>query len=234
LKRGFVHRVYEDPQKSKYQYTVFVPADYSGERPYPLIVFLHGFGKRGTEGRDYLIDGLAPALRMRLDTFGFLAVFPQGHSGSWPVGGDDERAVLGIISEVETTYNVDPKRISLTGISSGGQAVWDMAAAHPDRWAAIVPVSTSGCDPSQAPRFAKLPCWCFHNAYDVHSPPTIPRGMIAALRNAGGAPRYTEFYEMISDAMIVGPGPRHFDHDAWDKAYDLPDLYEWLIVQRRP
>ncbi len=61
--RGFVHRVYDRPNGTKYNYTVFVPADYSGDRLYPAILFLHGFGERGTAGEKYLSVTFPPALR---------------------------------------------------------------------------------------------------------------------------------------------------------------------------
>ena len=48
-------------------------------------------------------------------------------------------------------YKIDPKRIYLTGLSMGGAGTWSLAAAHPERWAAIVPICFGG-DPSTAAR----------------------------------------------------------------------------------
>jgi predicted peptidase len=120
------------------------------------------------------------------------------------------------------------KEIALTEqspcLSSGGAGVWSLAAHNPNRWAAIVPVSSSGCAPASAPRIKEIPCWCFHNVNDVGSPPDDPRAMIAALRRAGGTPRYTEsFYPATTAAER---------HNAWDAAYGNPELYDWLLTRQ--
>ena len=44
--------------------------------------------------------------------------------------------------------------------------------------------------------------------------------MIAAIRAAGGDPKYTEY-----------PG---VGHNAWDPAYADAAFYDWLFAQRRP
>ena len=46
------------------------------------------------------------------------------------------------------------------------------------------------------------------------------RTMIAALRQAGGKPEYTE--------LAKG------GHGVWNPAFEDPKLYEWLFAQRRP
>lgn len=227
--RGFLQRTHRGPDGTVYNYTVFVPYDYRGDRPYPLILFLHGSGERGRKGQKYLNVTFPPAIRKQEDTFGFIVVIPQGHSGHWDPEGVDAQAALEILARVEEEYKVDPQRVSLVGVSSGGEGVWALAAAHPDLWTAIVPVASASADPNQAPRIAHLPCWCFHNARDVNHPPAISRVMVAALRAAGGSPRYTEFLRLTSD----DPKARLPRHNAWDKAYSMPELYDWLIAQSR-
>jgi predicted peptidase len=154
-------------------YTLFVTYAYTGDRPYPLILLLHGFGDAGMEGDQYLKVGLPPAIQARKESFRFIAVIPQGHSGQWSPGSWDAKRALAILDRVEKEYRVDRVRVYLTGLSSGGSAVWEWAARNPDRWAAIVPISSAGCDPELIPRFRHIPCWCFHN--DISSPPGAPR-----------------------------------------------------------
>ncbi|SIO64678.1 Putative esterase [Singulisphaera sp. GP187] len=220
---GFVHRVHRGKDGSVTNYTIFVPHDYTGEISYPLILLLHGYGDRGTAGDQYLKVGLAPAIARRENDFDFIAIFPQGHAGAWPPDGDDTQHTMEILAQVEAEYRVDPRRIYLTGISSGGAGVWPIAARSPDRWAAIVPVASAECDPAIATAIKSIPCWCFHNYFDVSKPPGIPRQMIEALRREGGKPRYTEFYVLTGDR-----------HNAWDSAYNTIELYDWLAGQRKP
>ena len=52
--------------------------------------------------------------------------------------------------------------------------------------------------------------------------------MIAALRESGGSPRYTEYFALTTDVeRSSGLG----SHDAWSKAYMLDELYAWLFRQ---
>ena len=80
-----------------------------------------------------------------------------------------------VLEAVQREYQIDPKRIYLTDLSSGGTGVWEMAARFPDRWAAIVPDSSLG-DPGLAPSIKDIPCWCFHDSHDAESLVASPRG----------------------------------------------------------
>jgi predicted esterase len=218
-KNGLLYRTFLDSRSTQSHYAMFVPPEYRGDRPYPLILFLHGYGDRGRIGRLYTAVGLPSAIEYQKDGFGFFVLCPQGHSGLWESSGVDVRRAFELLSAVQKEYRIDPKRIYLSGLSSGGSAVWDLAAHSPDQWAAIVPVA-SGSDPNQAPLIKHIPCWCFHNSHDPSISVYFPRRMIGALRALGGTPKYTEFF-----------GP---DHDAWDRAYNMPDLYDWLLQQKLP
>jgi predicted esterase len=225
-KRGFLHLVYKDARGRESKYVIFIPHNYRGDRAYPLILSLHGVGKAGTDGVWQLVDGLAPYIRHRQESFGFIAVFPQGPHGTWLPDADETKLVMNILAEVEKQYKVDPRRIFLTGISSGGTGTWTLAAKYPGRWAGIVPVSSGYSDVESADRFKDIPCWCFHNINDVTTSVAIPRKMIAAATRRGGRPRYTEFVALARVGLD--------NHNAWDKAYAMPLLYDWLQRQRLP
>jgi predicted esterase len=229
-KSVFQIRVYEDSHGQRSRYALFVPKSYRGESSHPLILFLHGVGDAGTDGRQFLNVGLPRIVEQGLDP-GFIVVCPQGRTGHWTAGAEEGQRALEILAAVERELNVDPRRIILTGVSSGGSGTWDLAARYPERWAAIVPVS-SACDESQAHLIRRIPCWCFHNCNDEEghyhrytgggSPVESPRRMIQALLAAGGTPRYTEL-------LHVGD-----THNAWDYAYTLAELWDWMSRQRRP
>jgi len=210
--RGLLYRSFVDSRGVAMNYVLSVPRGYRGDRPYPLILFLHGYGDRGTVGRQFAGVGLPFTLRYR--EVDFLVLCPQGRSGTWEPGGDDARGAMELLAAVEQGWRVDPERISLTGLSSGGTGVWDLAAEYPGRWAAIVPVASGPRSPDRAPLIKHIPCWCFHNYYDGGSPAEDVRVMIEALRAAGGRPKYTEFLDV--------------NHGAWDRAYNLPELFDWL------
>jgi len=162
--------------------------------------------------------GLAFILEYR--PIDFLVLCPQGHSGIWDPDGDDARRAVELLAAVRAEYRVDPQRIYLTGVSSGGSGVWEFAARWPERWAAIVPIASARVQLGRAAAIKQIPCWCFHNRYDGGSQAENVRKMIDALRAVGGRPRYTEFFDV--------------NHNAWDRTYNLPQLYDWLSRQRLP
>jgi poly(3-hydroxybutyrate) depolymerase len=129
------------------------------------------------------------------------------------------RLALAALEGLRKEFNLDPKRLYLTGLSMGGYGTWDVLARHPTLFAAAVPVC-GGADESTAPAIKDLPIWCFHGGADKTVPPERSRNMIAALKAAGGNPKYTE-YEGVG-------------HNSWDKAYAEPDLPKWLFAQHRP
>ena len=86
-----------------------------------------------------------------------IVVFPQARE-TWAAGSPDSNAALAALDDVMTAYATDPKRVVLTGLSMGGRGSWELAAAHPERFAAVVPICGPG-RPEQAARLKGLPVW---------------------------------------------------------------------------
>eukprot|EP01047_Picozoa_sp_COSAG01_P107224 COSAG01_NODE_36257_length_520_cov_0.807601_2_plen_88_part_01 len=72
--------------------------------------------------------------------FPFILVSPQCKRNRWwePI------SLSALIDAIEEKYNVDPKRIYLTGLSMGGFGTWDLASYSPERFAAIAPICGGG------------------------------------------------------------------------------------------
>jgi predicted peptidase len=85
-------------------------------------------------------------------------------------------------------------------------------------FAAAAPVCSGG-DASLAKAIKDVPVWVFHGDADGVVKVRRSRDMIAALKAAGGAPKYTEY-----------PG---VGHDSWTATYRDPELYRWLFAQKR-
>ena len=219
-KTGFIDKVYKDGDGKEHKYVVFIPTDYKDDKDYPCILFLHGAGEKGTDGEKQAKVGFGKAIRDRIKDkkdCAFIAILPQAEKG-WQANGADAKNALAILDAVGKDYKVDKKRVYLTGLSMGGFGTWSLAASHPDRWAAMVPVCGGG-DPKTADRIKDIPCWCFHGDADDAVPVDRSRTMMQALWAAGGHPNYTEY-----------PG---VGHNSWDKAYATADLYEWLLKHQR-
>lgn len=198
-------------------YWVYVPPEYDGETPYPLVMFLHGAGERGNL-ESVKKHGL-PRLFAEGEDLPFIMVAPSCPTVQWWLGLIPE--LNGLLDEVLANYNIDPNCVYLTGLSMGGNGAWHWAMHNPERFAALIPVCGFGVDilypPGGMEKLATLPIWAFHGAEDDVVDVSETREIVAALTALGANVRYTEY-----------PGVYH---NSWNKAYATPELYEWMLAQ---
>ena len=233
---GFLDRVITAAGRA-YRYQVYVPAAYTASEAWPVILFLHGAGERGSDGLLQTSVGLGPAIRRDRARYPAIVVFPQAPADSQWVGVPAQTA-LAALRQTLAEYRTDPDRIYVTGLSMGGHGVWYVAYRNPDLFAAAVPVcgwvsgaldrgfdavvaADSGAAlPALARRLRRLPIWIFHGEVDAVVPVAASREPAAALRAVGSEVRYTE---------LLG-----LNHNSWDAAYASPEFVGWLFAQRRP
>jgi predicted peptidase len=123
-----------------------------------------------------------------------------------------------LLDALEKELSIDPDRRYVTGLSMGGFGAFDLIVRRPDAFAAAV-VICGGADDSRAAQMAHIPFRIFHGSEDPVVPVARSRSIVEALKTAGGNPSYTEY---------AGVG-----HNSWTRAYDEPELVEWLFGQRR-
>jgi hypothetical protein len=198
-----------------YRYLVDLPRGYatdSGKR-WPLILFLHHADAGGSDlnlVRECALAGLIQGGK-QVPAVVVSPQCPEGQSWSTPV-------LAHLLDEVEARYRIDPDRVYLTGVSAGGDETWDLALVHPDRFAAIVPMSGES-DPGDAAQLRGVPVWGFQGGKDRVVPPGQMVAMVDAVRRSGGHAHLT-FYP---DA----------GHDCWNQAYATDALWTWLFAQKR-
>jgi predicted esterase len=221
---GFTFPVHKLANGAEAKYALYLPPSYAKDssRVYPLVVFLHGFGERGIDGVKPLKHGFSQVLlnhlpQLKQPELDCLAVFPQSLSGHWLPLQEDILVAAGVTDDVLRSYRVDPDRVYLTGISSGGTGVWEVATAHPEVWAALVPISSTP-RLEQAPVLKRIPCWCFHGAKDKPEGVSLVREMVRELKSQGAAVWHSE---------IPKAG-----HNIWSVYGDMK-LYRWMLSQRR-
>jgi predicted peptidase len=217
-KTGFVDKNFKNADGTTSPYVVFVPKDYDGKKEYPVILFLHGSGETKGGKQTPVQVGIGPAIKKREKDFPFIVVIPQSEKRTWKADSDDAKRALAILDEVAKEYKVDSKRQILTGLSMGGYGTWSIAAAHPNRWAAIVPICGGG-DPKDAEKIKAIPTWGFVGDKDSDRIVKGMKDMMDALKTAGAEPKYT-----------VYPG---VGHNSWDNAYGTDELYKWLLEQKK-
>src|SRR5262249_15838444 len=115
-------------------------------------------------------------------------------------------------------YKGDPRKVILTGLSMGGAGSWSIAAANPERFAAVVPVCGFG-RVENAQILKALPVWAFIGDADSTKSVLNTRAMVEAIRAAGGHARETEY--------------RGVGHNSWDRAYNDPALIGWMLAHSK-
>ena len=222
-------------------YLLYLPPGYADDpnKKWPLIVYLHGGGTDlDITATSMSYEGVPQFLSLG-QNLPAIVVAPQqdrnfyGHKLAWhDVFFDDA-----VIKEVESKYRVDSSRISLTGFSLGGFGSWQVALAHPQRFAAVMVVAgaisndsasydqhspiTSDADwgHAMAP-LAGTPIRVFHGTADAQVPYAWGNNPVNLLKNQN---------VLVDFRSLSGLG--HVD--AMNQAYTSENL-QWLISQTRP
>ena len=199
----------------RHDFFVHLPPDYDKDpqKKWPVILFLHGSGERGYDLKILARQPLVQGVEKRKD-FPFILIAPQVSPGEWwSIPELDD-----LLDSLPSKYRVDTDRIYLTGLSMGGFATWSYLAAEPERFAAAVPICGGG-DPADAAQFKDVPIWVFHGEVDDAVPIQRSQEMVDALTKLGSNVKFT-----------VYPGVDHF---SWIPAYKDPELFKWLLEQKR-
>jgi predicted peptidase len=210
-------------------YRIFIPEMSSSQRPYPLVVFLHGGTGSGVDNISQISGSnwrgahlwIQADNQERHPCFVLAPQLPK--LWRWDVVGHHQlslyaEVLVELLAELKNEFPIDENRLYLTGQSLGGWGTWDLIAKRPGLFAAAVPVCGGG-DPSSAVGLRDVAVWAFHGRRDSQIPVERSREMVAALQEVGASIRYTEY-------KLLG-------HDIWDKAYSEPDLVDWLFSQNR-
>jgi predicted peptidase len=143
---------------------------------------------------------------------------PGALSGGWF---RIEPDLIAILDAVESRYRIDPDRVYVTGLSLGAFGSFDLAARHPQRFAAIATVVGTGrLEDAPGLAAAGIPIWMFGSGVDPVVKPHWLYQMARALEEAG----HPELRFTVHEDMT---------HDAWRRVYEGSDLYDWLLAQRR-
>ena len=228
-----------------YEYLLFLPKGYEAQadKKWPLILFLHGSGERGTNvwlvsvhGPPKLVKPVVEApknetpearaqreLAMKKLSENFIVISPQCPANErW-----DNDTLLGLLDHINATHRVDTSRVYLTGLSMGGFGTWSLGVRYADRFAALAPICGGGerIDILIAGRKNKAALqstavWAFHGGKDTTVPPEESDKMIAAMKKAGATDLQLTIYPEAG-------------HDSWTATYANPKLYDWFLQHHR-
>ena len=166
-----------EKDRVKLGYVLYLPGDYGkkDDKPWPVVLFLHGMG----DNLSRLKRGGLPAQIQRNKESRFILVAPECPGRGWSAS-----ALNALLDDVTGKYKVDKDRVYVTGLSMGGYGTWSLAAASPQRFAAIIPICGGGSS-SSAAKIKHLPIWVFHGGKDTVVPPSRSESMVKALKDAG-------------------------------------------------
>lgn len=197
-----------------YSFLLFTPQGYprAPKQQWPLLIFLHGSGERGTDIEKVKVHG-PPKIVASQPEFPFVVVSPLLEAG----GDWSEEKLERILQQVTQRLRIDQNHIYLTGLSRGGHATWHWAAQRPQLFAAIAPIAGRG-DVTQACALKDMPVWAFHGDKDGVVASEGSSKMVDAINACGGHARFTLYDDT--------------GHDSWTRAYADPALYDWLLAQQ--
>jgi len=210
IKGNFIKEI---KTKVELQYVLQLPTNQKTK--FPLLVFLHGSGERGTDLE--LVKNHSPFTYQNLITEPVAILAPQCPEKIWW----DTTALYQLILDISAKYNVDKTRIYLTGLSMGGWGTWKLAEEHPELFAAIAPV----CGPVdrlmlfETEKLNGLPIHIYHGALDDVVPPIQSIEMHQLLKKGNQNSELTIF--------------SNDNHNSWDSTYSNPDFYKWLLAQHK-
>lgn len=226
---GFLARSYHSPTGETMPYRLFVPPNYAPAKKYPLVLWLHNAMARGSDNLAQISASnflgthvwTTPENQANFPAFVLAPqvsdtkMWARPHANTPPVS---IRLALEILDAVEKEYKIDLDRVYVTGQSMGGEGAWMALAVAPKRFAAAV-ILCGYSDPWVIERVALVPVWIFQGDADEITSVERAREWVAALRKAGGTPKYTEY-----------PG---VGHQVWEKAFTELELVVWLATQHR-
>lgn len=126
---------------SEVRYALALPEDVDLNQPVPLILALH-YSWQGELpsyfGLTFLVRLIAPAF----EELGAIIVAPDAPERDW-LSPRSQRAIWAVMDEVRSEFQVDPRRVLITGFSLGGLGTWYMASEHADFFSAAIPIATA-------------------------------------------------------------------------------------------
>lgn len=232
-------------------FRLHMPEPFEEGKKYPMVVWLHGAGECGSNNINQLwhLHHIIPSLvgPKKRDFFLLVSQCPKSHvsweahrfrhatirirsdgtiesrqtndpiaQGNAPIG-----FTLAMTEAVMEKYPVDPNRVTVAGLSTGGEGTWKILERRPNLFAAAVPIVSWATMNDESlrkhPILKKIPIWAVYSSDD--------RGIDRArkeferLREAGCRVSKTEF-------GVCG-------HRAWTPAMLQGDIFGWLISRAK-
>ncbi|MEZ7513959.1 prolyl oligopeptidase family serine peptidase [Flavobacterium frigidarium] len=200
-------------KKKSIQYALHIPENSKDKKP--LIVFLHGAGERGTDIEKVKVHG--PFKYLKTNALDAYILAPQCEENEYW----DTDSLYELVLKIQKEHNIDDSRIYLTGLSMGAWGAWNLATAHPEKFAALVTIAgaVDRVVLLENKKLASMPIKIFHGLLDDVVDMNYSVMMYKRLKASNGNVTLTIF----DDA----------NHDSWSRVYDNKEIYEWMFKQNK-
>lgn len=236
---NFEAKVFVSSNSDTLRYRELLPENYNPQQKYPLVLFLHGAGERGSDNQAQLTHGSMmftnPVNREKYPAIVLIPQCPKDYYWSFekrPEGKLDINAfpadykispILQAVKDLLDKYiaagSVDTNRIYIMGLSMGGMGTFDMVCRFPDVFAAAIPIC-GGVNPERLKTTAgKVKFRIYHGDKDDTVPAENSRQAYRALKACGAD---VEYFEIVGCA-----------HDSWNPAFNRSDFLSWLFEQKK-
>jgi Predicted peptidase len=214
--------VLRDTQGNVYGYLEYLPVDFDPlkKKLYPVIFYWNGQNAISGNGREDIGKLLTQGLPQYINEGQhYPAIIVSGMLPDWK-----NNKVKPFIEYILNRYDqfIDKERIYMTGFSAGGGVTMRYAAAYPEHLAAIIPISAAAQPPSKNgihEGLKNVSSWFFHNSGDAKVEVWRSNAWNRALKALGGEHKITR--------------PDSDSHYAWQDTYSSPEVWEWLLNQRK-
>ena len=217
-------------------YRILYPEKFDKSTKYPIKLFLHGIGERGSNNESQLnyVDKVF-LNKKNLEDYPSIVVFPQapladnwssviwdGNKLSFPEDDPPTTSLKLVIKLMDSLINenyADKNRIYLSGLSNGGMGSFELLKHRPNMFASAV-IICGGGNPAWAKEFAKsTPVWVAHGSNDKVVSPDFSLKMVEAILSEGGSPKVT-FFENVY-------------HNSWDYVFSDAEYLKWMYSRSK-
>lgn len=201
-----------DKIKGGYDFLLYLPESYEKtDEKLPVVFYLHGRSCTGTDINKVTKYGTITALRRGVDVDA-IVIAPQVESVN---KGWEPKKVIDVLNYVSEHYRVDENRVYAFGMSMGGNGVYKVLSAYPDKFAAGI--SMCGvCLVDEKP-IANVPLWIIHGTADEKINHSRSMDFVQKMIASRMASR-------LHLTLLVG-----CDHSILARVFMLEKAYEWLF-----
>lgn len=180
-------------------FSLYVPEYYTPDRAWPLVMALHG---GSGNGRGFLWSWLRDARSRGAILVAPTATGDTPDKTTWALMGDDTDTpnLARILDSVRSRWNIDDKRMLLTGMSDGGTFCYVTGFESTSPFTHLAPVSATFhplmVEMADAARLRGLPIHIVHGRLDWMFPVQVARQTRQALSAAGADVTYRELDDL--------------------------------------